>query len=415
MTDLRRGKNHQYSMSDIVMSAFSVFFFQSSSYLSHQRRMSEEDGSSSLQHLLGINKLPKEGVVRDQLDYVSPSEFGICYDYLFDSFESSGLLSGFRSELGKMLLPLDGSWTIRTEKKCCDQCLHKDLSSGSRLYYHSVITPCLVAPGRSEVISLLPEPIVPQDGSEKQDCEINAAKRWLEHHGSRYAQLDTAILGDDLYAHQPFCEAVLAQQMDFIFVCKAESHQALYEEIELMEKHQMLKTHQCFVGKPNKKQRCELRYMNQLPIRDGKDPLKVNWVEIRVFDHKNQLTYQNAFITSIQIEQTNVAQIAQAGRARWKVENENLNTLKNQGYHIEHNFGHGQKYLANTLLCLNILAFLLHTLAFLTFELFRQIWLKVGTRKEFFQDIRTLSSYIVVKSWRELFKMMARKWKLHSG
>ena len=51
------------------------------------------------------------------------------------------------------------------------------------------------------------------------------------------------------------------------------------------------------------------------------------------------------------------------GRARWKIENENNNTLKTAGYHLEHNFGHGKQYLASLLATMNILAFLFHTMA----------------------------------------------------
>ncbi|RMG68506.1 MAG: ISNCY family transposase, partial [Bacteroidetes bacterium] len=348
---------------------------------------------------MGIDRIPGEGVVREQLDYVAPSELRGSYEYLFQEMKSLGLVEGFRPKLGKMLLALDGTWTIRSEKKCCDHCLSKSLSSGARLYYHSVITPCFVRPGRSEVLSLLPEAIMPQDGEEKQDCELNAAKRWLTAHGATYAPLDVAVLGDDLYAHQPFCAFVQAQQMDFIFVCKPQSHKTLYEEVELMGQNQMLQTHQFFEGQAAKRQRVELRYMNQLPIREGKDAMAVNWIEMRVFDRKDQLVYQNAFITSIPIDLHNAAAIAQAGRARWKVENENLNTLKNQGYHIEHSFGHGHRHLANTLLSLNILAFLLHTFCFLAWEKFRLIWTKVGSRKQFFQHICTLSSYMTLQSW----------------
>jgi len=268
-------------MSDITLTAFSVFFFQSSSYLSHQRQLLEDEGDSSLSHLMGIDRIPGEGVVRDQLDYVAPSELRPSYEYLYTEMASMGLVEGFRSKLGKMLLALDGTWTIRTEKRCCDQCLSKQLANGSTLYYHSVITPCFVRPGRSEVLSLLPEPIVPQDGTQKQDCELNAAKRWLETHGPTYSPLDVAVLGDDLYAHQPFCEAVQARQMDFIFVCKPESHQTLYEEVELMSNNQMLHPHQFFEGQAAKRQRVELRYINQIPIRDGKDALQVNWMEMR--------------------------------------------------------------------------------------------------------------------------------------
>lgn len=203
--------------------------------------------------------------------------------------------------------------------------------------------------------------------------------------------------------------------MDFIFVCKAESHKTLYEEVALLEQHQMLKTHCFYEGVAAKRQRFEIRYINQLPIRNGKDALLVNWIEVRIFDQKDQLCYHNAFITSIPIGSHNAPAIIHAARARWKVEKENLNTLKNQGYHVEHNFGHGSKHLANTLLALNILAFLLHTFCYLPWEKFRLIWNKTGTRIEFFQDIRSLSSYLIVQPWAELLNIMGRKWKLNSS
>lgn len=430
LSDYRQGSNSRYSMGDIGMTAFSIYFFQSSSYLSHQRLLTEQQGKSNLHTLLGINRLPSDHVVRDQLDYVKPSEFDDCYFYFFEQLRSVGVLDRFATPLdkhaqSKHLLLLDGTWTIRSENLSCDQCLHKTISSGKdgsgkdssgkKLYYHSVITPCLAHPALSQVISLPPEPIVPQDGSTKQDCEINAAKRWIKTHAHRYQDLDLLVLGDDLYAHQPFCEAILSKGMDFLFVCKADSHQTLYEDLALFAQNNMIQQGQFYRGAARKRQRYEVRYMNQMDIREGKGALKVNWFEVEVFDQKGKRKYQNAFITSLPISEDNIKELVFAARTRWKVENENLNTLKNQGYHIEHNFGHGKIHLANTLLTINILAFLAHTTLWFLNNLFQAIWKKVGTRKEFFQDIRTLTKYMVFESWNQMLAMMAKELRINSS
>ena len=68
-----------------------------------------------------------------------------------------------------------------------------------------------------------------------------------------------------------------------------------------------------------------------------------------------------AFVTSLPVAKSNVAEIAACGRARWKIENEGFNVLKNNGYELEHNFGHGETNLAMTLAALNLLAFAWHT------------------------------------------------------
>jgi hypothetical protein len=96
-------------------------------------------------------------------------------------------------------------------------------SEFSTAQWHSVLLPVLVAPERSQVIPLEPEFITPQDGHEKQDCEYQAAKRWLEAMGSRYAPLGVVLLGDDLFASQPMIEKVRSAQMNYIFLAKPSS------------------------------------------------------------------------------------------------------------------------------------------------------------------------------------------------
>ena len=148
------------------------------------------------------------------------------------------------------------------------------------------------------------------------------------------------------------------------------------------------------------------RWANQVPLAEGDGPLKVNWCEVTVTDKDAKVLYHNAWITDWPITEQNVAALVASGRARWKIENENNNTLKTKGYHLEHNFGHGQQHLSSLLAAMNILAFLFHTVLSFTDERYRLIRAALPTRKTFFQDVRALTRYIHFPSWEGLLRFM---------
>ncbi|MDA1086060.1 MAG: hypothetical protein O2901_03490 [Verrucomicrobia bacterium] len=227
LTDKRTGENMQYSMETIGLSAFSVFFTQSPSFLAHQRTMEQNKGSSNAQTLFQVEKTPSDNHIRDMLDPVEPQAIYPVYDRVYEAFEEQGILDTFR-------------W-----------------------------------------------------------CEVTVTAKGKQIH-------------------------------------------------------------------------------------------------------------HNAFITDFTITDENVAGIVTAGRARWKIENENNNTLKKRGYHLEHNFGHGKKHLSSLLATLNILAFLFHS--FLTFcdDAYRLIRVTLPTRETFFQDIRALMRYMCFPSWEALMDFMMR-------
>jgi hypothetical protein len=156
----------------------------------------------------------------------------------------------------------------------------------------------IVAPGHNMVLPLIPEFITPQDGAEKQDCERNAAKRWLSAHHSRVADLRPVYLGDALFSCQPLAEAVLATGADFLFVCKKDGHKAMYEFIEGAPLDQRTVTER----KPGKRSLTyRYRWIEAVPLRDGKDALNVNWLSVTITDEKGKATYNGAFVTSLPI------------------------------------------------------------------------------------------------------------------
>jgi hypothetical protein len=169
--------------------------------------------------------------------------------------------------------------------------------------------------------------IAPQDGAEKQDCENAAAKRWLAAHGAQYARLNPIYLGDDLFSRQPLCEDVLAVGGHFIFVCKPSSHPLIQEYVTGVD----LQTHEETIKRGKNKVVHRYRWIHDVPLRDGKDAVKVNWFEIEIVNSSGEVTYRNSFITDLAIGANNVAELAACGRARWKIENETFNVLNKRG------------------------------------------------------------------------------------
>jgi hypothetical protein len=252
------------------------------------------------------------------------------------------------------------------------------------------------------VIPLVPEFVVPQDGQDKQDCENAAAKRWLLQHGERYSTLKVTLLGDDLYCHQPLCQQFLAQGFNFILVCRPESHATLYEHLEGIALPRV--TMKRWSGKVE--ETYIYRYLNGVPLKDGDDALLVNWCDLTVIRPDGKVVYKNSFATNHLISDDTVAEIVRSGRTRWKVENENNNTLKTKGYNLEHNFGHGKQHLASFLATLNILSLLFHTLLERLDEKYKLLRSHLPTRKTFFDDLRALTRYLYFENWDHLLTFM---------
>jgi hypothetical protein len=265
----------------------------------------------------------------------------------------------------------------------------------------------IVAPAHPHAIPLRPEFITPQDGHTKQDGEIAAAKRWLEKNAAHYAPLRAILLGDDLDSHPPFCRRTLRHGFDFILVCKPDSHTTLYHWVHLLQRPDLgILTARVKVGAHF--HTYAYRYANGVPLAEGQDTLKVNGCELTVTDHHHKVIYRNGWVTHLKITDQNVAALVAAGRARWKIENENNNTLKTKGYHLEHNFGHGHQHLSSLLAALNILAFLYHPFLSFADEHYRLIRAALPTRQTFFDDLRALTRYLLFADWDALMDLMMR-------
>jgi hypothetical protein len=408
----RRGRNSQYTLRDAALSAFSVFFTQSPSFLAYQRTMRLGKGHNNAGSLFGVAEIPTDPQIRNLLDPLAPTELREPLWDILRRLEQGGVLTehGYRVSglgAGRWLCALDGTQYYHSTQIHCPNCTVA-MRDGVAHYAHSVMIPALVRPGRPEVLVLEPEFIVPQDGAEKQDCERNAARRWIERNAQALAGHHTTILADDLHCNQPFCEVLESQHLDFILVCKPDSHPTLYTEVErLASVPDAMGQVEDRVWTGTVHERWTYRYVQQVPLTAQPQPLRVHWCDLTITcEETGQVLYHNAWATNLSLTDRTIRPLAAAGRARWKIENENNNVLKHQGYHLEHNFGHGKQSLSTVLVTLMLLAFLTHTVLQLCDHAYQQVRLLLATRKTFFDDLRALTRYLFFASWDDLLEFM---------
>jgi len=402
LPDRRKGANTVYEMADIGMAAFATFFMQSPSFLARQKALARGRGAANCQTLFAMDKIPSDNHIRTMLDPAPPETLFAMFGATLAALEHGGGLAAFRRLDGHVLIALDGTEYFCSQKLSCPNCSSRLRANGKTEHFHAMVSAAMVAPGHARALPLEPEFIAPQDGVEKQDCESRAMHRWLSTHGPKYARLKPVYLGDDLSSRQPTCEAVRAIGGHFLFTAKPTSHKTLYawlDGADVPAMTQKIKQGARFVTH-------RYRWLEGVPLRDGRDALLVNWLEIEIVDASGKLTYRNSFVTDLPVDGRNVAELAACGRSRWKIENENFNTLKTKGYNLEHNFGHGQANLAAVLATMNLLAFAMHTVADLADPSWREARAAVGSRKRFFEDLRSITTYLVFPNWPALIETL---------
>lgn len=415
LPDPRKGKNISYSMLDFAMSAFATFHCQSPSFLAHQHLMQQAHDFNNATTVFGVNELPTDNQIRNVLDEVDPQLLHPIYQRTFAYLQEQGQVESFRSFANTLLVALDGTGYFSSESIHCKSCSVARHRDGRVSYTHSVLMAALVAPGRSEVIALEPEFIAPQDHKKAQDCELEAAKRWITTFGPRYSSLAVTLLADALHGCTPIIRLALQQELNYLIVAKPTSNKYLYQELQSLEQLGELQQLSRSRWTGRQRQQLSYQYVNDVSLSDGTDTIQVNWAQLTITNQMGMQTFQVAFITNHFIDEHNVEALVEAGRCRWKIENEDFNTLKTKGYHFEHNFGHGKKFLSQTLLSLNILAFLFHTVLQLCDQTCREVRSMLPRRETFYQHLATLTQYLCFASWQSLVRFMLRALKEGPG
>ena len=216
-----------------------------------------------------------------------------------------------------------------------------------------------------------------------QDCEINAAKRWLDHNLTRYQHLRPVYLGDDLYSRQPLCQTLIKRDAEFLLGgAKPASHTTVYDYLNGLNLPSKTVTQRRPGGKTETR---HYRWASHMPLNDTSNPLHVNWLLIEIVRKLDgKVAYRNSFITNLAVNRDNVEQLAACGTAQWKIENESFNLFKNNGYQLQYNFVHEHQSLSNLLLTLNLLAFTFHTTCDQLCELWHTTRTSFSRRHRFF-------------------------------
>jgi hypothetical protein len=349
--------------------------------------------------------------IKSVIDRISVNDLmPILDNYLLFLKENNGLEKYKFLSDNNICVVVDGTQFHSSQKVKCDYCCKKE-HKGVITHSHSALMAAIVSPNSNDIIPLRPEFIQHQDGQIKEDCENAAFKRWFLKNKDLYKDLNMTIIGDSLYSNNPICKLLNENNVKFIFVCKETNHKTLFEYI--VEKD--LKIVEKTVKIKGKKYLHRFSYQNNLPIRDVKksknkeeeNPEMVNFIKYEIFEYKTMVRkYFNTFITNYELNDINVAEIGESGRARWKIENENNNTLKTKGYNFEHNYGHGKKNLANNFVILILAAFSFHTLLSIFSTLYNEVKAMHSSKIEFFNAIKFCTNILIFESFSEILQFL---------
>lgn len=402
--EFRQNGKIRYSVHDVLMSGFACMYFQDPSLLQFQKHMQEKQHRNNLETIFGVKEIPKDNQMRNVIDEVDSNSFGYFFEECVRSLQRGKQLKQYEILPGLYLHGLDATGYFSSKNINCPCCLtrtHEEDGEKEVTYMHQALQIAIMHPDKRQVIPLLPEEIKNTDGTSKQDCETNAAKRLLKKLRTSHPRLGIILLGDDIYSRQPMIEEVKRNGMHYLFVVKPTSHKFLQEWIDAY------KTLPCYEHINNKGERYVMEWINDVPLHGGEKAIKVNYLRCCVYkkDKKTgeeKVSYRNSWVTDLEINKGNSYQLARGGRCRWHIENECFNTLKNQGYNIEHNYGHREKNLCINFYILTLLAFTFHQVFELTDQLYQANKAKFKCKRYMWETLRAYIKAFVFETWEAL-------------
>jgi hypothetical protein len=395
------------SLPDALMSAFAMFSLKDSSLLAFDERRHDEAALHNLKTVYGLSNVPSDSQMRDICDPVLPDHILPLFRDVFRHIQRGKKLKPMEFMDSHYILALDGTQTFQSKKLTSEACLVKRSRTGEETYYQMMLGAAFVCPGFREVIPLCPEMIVKQDGESKNDCERNAARRFIERYRKEHPHLKTIVVEDALSSNAPHIRLLQEHDIRYILGVKQGDHDFLFQYVDAA----------CETGKaieftledendPNVLH--GFRFVNGVPLNQSNNDLLVNFLEYWEVTTKNgkEKVQRFSWVTDFEITRETAYQIMRGGRARWKIENETFNTLKNQGYHLEHNFGLGEKYLSTIFTLLMMLAFLIDQAQQLCCPLFRATWQKCKSKRALWENMRSIFKNFLLDSMETIYRML---------
>lgn len=402
--DPRCQKDVNLYLPDALMSGYAMFQFKDPSLLAFDRRCKDETELQNIKNIYEINQVPSYSSMKDILDPIDPEQLRPAFLTPFKALQRGKVLEEFQVLGNHYLLALDGTGSFSSNKIKSDSCQTKiNKKTGEVTYYQQVVGAALVHPDFKEVLPLAPEMVSPQDGDNKNDCERNAVRRWLPKFRNDHPNLKVIVTEDALSANAPHIKDLQEHHMHYILGVKPGSNEFLYSHVySAYAKGKM--TEVSITDPKNPKKEHLFHFINGVPLNKSNPDLLVNFVGYKEITPEKTKTFD--WITDFKVTRNNLWEIMQCGRARWRIENETFNTLKNQGYHFEHNFGIGQKHLSKVYINLMMLAFLVDQVQQMACPLFQAVLKKLKVKKEIWDRMRSLFRSYVVDSMKTIFNAM---------
>jgi|WetSurSiteA1Bulk_404760.scaffolds.fasta_scaffold21898_1 hypothetical protein len=401
-----REEEVDHSMHDVFMSAFAMMHFQDPSLLQFERMLQSSKQGNNLTTMFAVESIPSDTQMRDIMDEVDSKELEPLFDDFFRLLQRAQYLEEYRVLDRYYLCVMDGSEYFGSEKIHCPSCLTREIKKkqGNTVRYaHQIMQAAIIHPKESHVIPLPPEEIKNTDGKEKQDCEVNAAKRLLQKIRQSHPKLPFIIIADSLHSKQPTIETIVSLGMRYVLTAKPDDHKKL---MEWVDEQRLLKEVMHMEAQDRKGRTHIYEWVNDVPLNDNKKTIIVNYFEYWIKDG-SRVAYHNSWVTDFPVDDENVEQLVEIGRSRWMIENEVFNTVKNHGYHIEHNYGHGKKHLSMNFFLLNMLAFFMHQIIELTDRLYQWLRQRLGSKKNLWDHLRIACHILIYPSWEFLLRSIA--------
>jgi hypothetical protein len=402
LADHRSGQP-DIALTDALMSAFALFSLKSPSLLAFDQERTE----GNVPRVYGIERVPCDTAMRAILDPVAPESLRPLFKRVFGALQRGKALEEMVFVDGHSLLALDGTGYFSSQQIHCASCLETHHRNGTVTYRHQMLGAALIHPDKRAVIPLMPEPIIKQDGTEKNDCERNAAKRLLIKLRQDHPHLQVMVTEDSLSSNAPHIQVLHEHHLHDILGVKEGDHASLFAQVEAAERAGQVTYYDRRDAKTGL--RHHFRFASDVPLNEAHVDLRVNFLECWEWD-KDQV-HHFSWVTDLRVNKGTVYQLMRGGRARWRIENETFNTLKNQGDHFEHNYGHGYQHLSLVFAVLMTLAFCVDQVQQLCCPLFQAVWAKLGSKRRLWERMRALFYAYALTSMRHLFETLLYGWQ----
>ena len=398
-----RPGNVQHSLSDALMAGFAMFSLKDPSLLAFDERRIV--APHNLMTIYGMGSIPCDTSMREILDGVDPNNLRPLFKDAFRALQRGKALEQMVFMNGCYLLNLDGTGYFSSSTLYSDACMKKVHANGKITYYLNAVGAAIVHPYFKVVVPLCPEIIRKQDGETKMDCERNAVRRLLKKFRKDHPHLKVIINEDALSSNAPHIDDLEEYNCHYILGVKEGDHKFLFQYADqAIQDGKAVEL--VMADEKNKDINHYFHIVYDAPLNKSHQDRRVTFVEYWEENTKTGKIQRFSWITDLDITEDNVYLFMRGARARWKIENETFNTLKNQGYNFGHNYGLGKQHLSEVFVFLTMLAFLIDQIQQLCCPLFNAVWEKWKSKRSLWEKVRSKFHDFSIQTMEDLYRSL---------